>query len=122
MVTKPKEKIWEHFTRFAPLLDQLQQKGDSIADAPVDEKTKSTNYWEKVGSNLLELARKCDNNYQVWLMLSTVDTIPLHSTSGPYYIITYLYFVLIYRFVVSCNWGHRPTSKVSVSQWTLRSA
>lgn len=70
LIAKDKEEVWKQFTKFAPQLDQLQQKGESIADAPVDEKTKSSTYWEKVGSNLLELARKCNSHHQVWLQCS----------------------------------------------------
>lgn len=80
MVGKPKEVVWEQFTKFAPMLDQLQRKGESISDAPADEQTKAASYWEKVGTNLLELATKCDSHYQVWLILHTIDPIPLHST------------------------------------------
>ena len=70
LIDKNREEVWEQFKKFAPQLDQLQQKGESIADAPVDDKTKSSTYWEKVGSNLLELARKCNSHHQVRLRCS----------------------------------------------------
>jgi len=61
-----KEKVWEAIARFTPQLDQLQHKGETITnEVPLDPETVAAQYWLKVASNLIELAKKFESYHQV---------------------------------------------------------
>ena len=66
MVGKEEQYIWQAFAKFTRQLDQLQQKTESFADESYLDPTEVTNqYWNKIGSNLLDLAKKIDNPNKV---------------------------------------------------------
>lgn len=66
MVGKTKECVWEIFGKFAPHLDSLQKRTESIAEGPVDKEVVIARYWEKVGNNLLQLAEEINSQRKVW--------------------------------------------------------
>ena len=65
MVGKSKETVWELFTKFAPRLNSLQKKTESIGGEPMDSEAVSAQYWEKVGDNLINLAEQLDSQHKV---------------------------------------------------------
>ena len=63
---KPKETVWDAIARFTPQLDQLQHKGETItSEAPLDPEIVSAQYWNKVSTNLIDLAQKFESSHQV---------------------------------------------------------
>ena len=66
MVGKPKEFVWEVARKFAPQLDKLQHKGDFMgSEGPTDPDLACSEYWRKVGENLIDLAQKFESRNQV---------------------------------------------------------
>ena len=66
LVGKPKETVWDAIARFTPQLDQLQHKGETITcEAPLDPDVVSAQYWNKVATNLIDLAQKFESSHQV---------------------------------------------------------
>ena len=65
MVGKTKESVWEMFVKFSPHLDSLQKRSETCMDSTSDQATISANYWEKVGSNLIQLVDALDSPVKV---------------------------------------------------------
>lgn len=62
---KDDASVWEMFSSFAPRLDALQRKTDSITEGPADRSVITAQYWEKVGDNLLQLVNELDSELKV---------------------------------------------------------
>ncbi len=54
-----------HFESIAPTLDNLQQKCEGVGDKCINDAAMLTKYWEKVGTNILELAQKLKDHQLV---------------------------------------------------------
>ena len=66
LVGETKEHVWDIISKFAPQLDQLQQKDETIASAtPLDPDTISDQYWRRVADNLIDLSKKFNSKQQV---------------------------------------------------------
>lgn len=68
LVGENSEDVWAHFESIAPTLDTLQQKCEGVGDKCINDAVKLTKYWEKVGTNLLELARKLKDHQLVSIL------------------------------------------------------
>ena len=70
MVGKDKKEVWSGITSFAPQLDQLQHKGDTItSEVPADPATVCDQYWSKVGNNIIDLAQRSSRHQVMYLLL-----------------------------------------------------
>ena len=68
LVGKSKESVWEVVSKFAPQLDRLQLKEDTIcSEGPPDPDVACQEYWRKVGENLIDLTKKFKSVNQVRL-------------------------------------------------------
>ena len=66
LVGEIKEHVWDIISKFAPQLDQLQQKDETIGNTtPLDPDTISNQYWRRVADNLIDLSKKFDSRQQV---------------------------------------------------------
>ena len=66
LVGETKEHVWDIISKFAPQLDQLQQKDETIGNTtPLDPDTISNQYWRRVADNLIDLSKKFDSRQQV---------------------------------------------------------
>lgn len=65
-VGEAKDLVWDIVSKFAPQLDQLQQKDETITSAiPLDPDVILDEYWKKVANNLIDLAKKFNSRDQV---------------------------------------------------------
>jgi hypothetical protein len=68
LVLKKKEDVWNAMIKFAPQLNKLQQKDETICcETPLDQETIDALYWKKVGGNLVDLIGKIDSATQVYM-------------------------------------------------------
>ena len=66
LVLKEKQDVWNAMARFAPQLNKLQQKEDTISiQVPLDKEIVYAQFWRKVGENLTDLIKKFDSRNQV---------------------------------------------------------
>ena len=76
MVGVSDERVWDVITKFSPQLDLLQHKGEAIgSEGPQDPKDASQQYWEKIGDNILDLAKKLDSTQQVKFAVIDIQVI-----------------------------------------------
>lgn len=67
--------------KLAPQLDRLQHKEETItAEEVVDPNILRENFWKKVGTNLIDLAKSLDSQHQVFCIFS-YSSIP-HNLAG----------------------------------------
>lgn len=66
MVSKDKQEVWNAIARFAPQLNKLQEKEQTISiEASLEPDIVNAQYWKKVGDNLADLIKKLDSRNQV---------------------------------------------------------
>ena len=74
LVGETKDLVWDIISKFAPQLDQLQQKAETTTSAtPLDPDVISDEYWKKVANNLIDLAKKFNSRQQVRQTIIKID-------------------------------------------------
>lgn len=98
MVGKSKESVWVLLKKFAPHLNSLQKRTEITGGGPMDREEVIAQYWEKVGSNLMQLAEQLDSQHKA-------RHIQLQVVTMNFQLLTHVFSHTAYRFDFLAAWN-----------------